>query len=58
MALNRVVALRQCLHRTRSVWNRYKTGADKPRGHTENGESGTDQICYPVPNGLLMKVIL
>ena len=43
--------LRQRLHGTGSVWNQYKIGTDKAWFYTGPGGSGTDQICYLVPNG-------
>ena len=43
--------LRQRLHRTGSIWNWYKLGMDKPCVYTGPGGSGTDRICYLVPNG-------
>ena len=43
--------LRQLLHGTGSVWNQYNIGTDKPCVYTGPGGSGTDRICYPVPNG-------
>ena len=42
---------RQHLHGTRSVWNWYEIGVDKPCVHMGPGGSGMDQICYLVPNG-------
>ena len=36
---------------TGSVWNRYEIGTDKPCVCTGLGGSGTDRICYLVPNG-------
>ena len=45
------VTLRQRLHGTGSVWNRYEIGTDKPCVYTGPGEYGTDQIYYLVPNG-------
>ena len=44
------ITLRQRLHGTGSVWNRYKIGTDKPYVYTGHGGSGTDRICYLVPN--------
>ena len=43
--------LRQRLHGTGSDWNRYEIGTDKPCVYTGPGGSGTDRICYLVPNG-------
>ena len=43
--------LRQHLHGTGSVWNQYQIGMDKPCVHTGPYGSGTDRICYLVPNG-------
>ena len=43
--------LRQRLHGTGSIWNRYEIGTDKPCVYTGPGGSGTDRICYLVPNG-------
>ena len=43
--------LRQRSHGTGSVWNRYEIGTDKPCVYTGAGGSGTDGICYLVPNG-------
>ena len=51
-------SLRQRLHGTGSVWNRYEIGTDKPYVYTGSGGSGTDRICYLVPEGPFMKVIL
>ena len=45
------LVLRQRLHGTGSVWNRYEIGTDKPCVYTRPGGSGTDRICYLVPNG-------
>ena len=42
---------RQHLHRTRSVWNLYEIGMGKRSVYTGPGGSGTDRICYLVPNG-------
>ena len=42
--------VRQRLHGTGSVWNRYEIGTDKPCVYTRPGGSGTDRICYLVPN--------
>ena len=42
---------RQRLHGTGSVWNPYEIGTDKPCVYTGPGGSGTDRICYLVPNG-------
>ena len=39
------------LHGPGSVWNRYKIGMDKPCVYMGPGGSGTDRICYLVPNG-------
>ena len=44
------ISLRQCLHGTRSVWNRYKIGTDKPCVYTDSSGSGTDRIFYQLPN--------
>ena len=44
------IRLRQRLHGTGSVWNRYEIGTDKPCIYTGPGGSGTDRICYLVPN--------
>ena len=46
---------RQRLHETVSVWNRYEISTDKPCIHTGPGGSGTDRICYLVPNGSTYK---
>ena len=43
--------LRQRLHGTGSVWNRYEIGTDKPCVYTRPGGSSMDRICYVVPNG-------
>ena len=43
--------LRLRLHETRSVWNRYKIGTDKPYVYTGPGRYATDRFTYPVPNG-------
>ena len=43
--------LRQHLQCTGSVWNRYEIGTHKPCVYMGPGGSGTDQICYLVPNG-------
>ena len=43
--------IRQRLHGTGSVWNRYQIGTDKPCVNTGPGGSGKDRICYLVPNG-------
>ena len=43
--------LRQRLHGTRSVWNRYEIGTVKPCVYMGPGGTGTDRICYLVPNG-------
>ena len=42
---------RQRLHGIGSVWNRYEIDTDKPCFYTGPGGSGTDRICYLVPNG-------
>ena len=42
---------RQRLHGTGSFWNRYEIGTDKACVYTGPGGSGTDRICYLVPNG-------
>ena len=42
--------VRQRFYGTGSVWNRYKIGMDKPYVYTGPGGSGTDRICYLVPN--------
>ena len=47
--------LRQRLHWTGSVWNRYEIGTDKPCVYTGPGGPGTDRICYLVPNGSTYK---
>ena len=47
--------LRQRLHGTGSIWNRYEIGKDKPCVYTGPGGSGTDRICYLVPNGSTYK---
>ena len=36
---------------TRSVWNRYEIGTDKPCVYAGTDGSGTDWICYTLPNG-------
>ena len=41
---------RQRLHGTGSVWDRYEIGTDKPCVYTGPGGSGTDRICYLVPD--------
>ena len=46
----RLLKFRHRLHGTGSVWNRYEIGTDKPCVYTEPGGSGTDRICYLVPN--------
>ena len=50
-AYSKVSHIRQHLHGTGSVWNRYEIGTDKPCVYTGTGKSGTDRICYLVPNG-------
>ena len=40
----------QHLHRTGSIWNRHEIGTDKPCVYAGPGGSGTDRICYLVPN--------
>ena len=42
---------RQRLHGTGSVWNRHEIGTDNLCVYTGPSGSGTDQICYLVPNG-------
>ena len=42
---------RQCLHGTGSVWNRWEIGTDKSCVYTGPGGSGTNRICYLIPNG-------
>ena len=39
----------------RPVWNRYEIGTDKPCVYTGSGGSGTDRICYLVPDGSTYK---
>ena len=51
MSLPEIANLRQRLHETGSVWKRYEIGRDKPCVHMGPGGSGTDQICYLIPNG-------
>ena len=46
-----ISTLRQRLHGTGSVWNRYEIGSDKSCVDTGPGGSGWDRICYLVPNG-------
>ena len=43
--------LRQRLHGTGSILNWYEIGTDNPCVYTGPGGSGTDRICYLVPNG-------
>ena len=43
--------LRQCLHKTGSVWNQYKIGMDKPYVYMADSGSIMDWICYLEPNG-------
>ena len=43
--------LRQRLHGTGSVWNRYEIVMDKSCVYTGPGGSSTNRICYLVPNG-------
>ena len=43
--------LRNRLHWAESVWNRYEIGTDKPCVYMRPGGSGTNRICYLVPNG-------
>ena len=50
------LTLKQRLHGTGSVWNRYEIGTDKPCVYTGPGGFGTDQICYLVPNGATYEV--
>ena len=45
------MSFRQRLQGTGSVWNRYEIGTDKSCVYMEPGGSGTDRICYLVPNG-------
>ena len=45
------VKLRQRLHGTGSVWNRYGMGTDKPCICTGPGGSGNNRICHLVPHG-------
>ena len=45
------MTLRQRLHGTGSVWNWHEISTDKPCVYTGPGGSGTDRICYLVPNG-------
>ena len=45
------VRLKQRLHGTGSVWNKYEIATDKLCVYTEPGGSGTDRNCYLVPNG-------
>ena len=33
------------------TWDRYEIATDKPCVYTGSGGSGTDRICYLVPNG-------
>ena len=42
---------RQRLRGTGSVWIRYEIGMDKPCVYMGPGGSGTDRICYLVPDG-------
>ena len=44
-------SLRQRLHGTGSVWNRYKIGTDKLFFYTGPVGSSTEWTCYLVPNG-------
>ena len=41
--------LRQHLHGTGSVWNRYEISTDRPCVYTGPAGSDTDRICYLVP---------
>ena len=44
--------VRQRLHGTGSLWNRYKIGTDSlVFKHTGPGGSGTDRFCCLAPNG-------
>ena len=43
--------LRLRLHETRSVWNRYEIGTNKPCGFTGPDRSALDGFSYPAPNG-------
>ena len=43
--------VRQRLHGTGSVWNRYEIGKGKPCVYTGPGGSGKDRIAYLIPNG-------
>ena len=45
------MTLRQRLHGTGSVWNRFQIGTDKSSVYTGSGGSSTDKICYLVLNG-------
>ena len=47
----KMISLRQRLHGTGSVPNRYEFGTDKPCVYTGLGGSGADEICCLVPNG-------
>ena len=49
-------ASRQRLHGTGSVWNRYEIGTEKPCVCTGPVGSGTDRICFLVPNGSTYEV--
>ena len=49
--------LRQCSHRTGSIWNWYEIGTGKPCVYMGSGGiSGVDRICYLVPNGSIYEV--
>ena len=60
--LKRSKLLRQRLHVTGFVWNRYETGVDKikyfgmdkPYVYMGPGGFGTDRLCYLAPMGPLM----
>ena len=45
------LTFRERLHGTGPVWNRHEIGTDKPCVYTGPGGSGTDRICFLVPNG-------
>ena len=48
--------LRLLLHKTRSVWDQYEIGMDKPCAYTEPCRSPLDQFSYSIPNGFTCKI--
>ena len=44
------IQIRQRFHGSGSFWNRYEIGTDEVCVYTGPGGSGTDRICYLVPN--------